>query len=443
MLHDLIRIPSGGRAPSSPPPATPSGAASAHSCRLLADLVVACTFLLGSLAASGCQSDPGSAPSLFSGEPWVVTAPELKFGSVEDDPDYIFGPVHGLLEGPDGLLYSLHMREASVRRWTTDGRPAGSIGRGGEGPGEFQEPWNMGFFGDSLWVWDWRGRHFSYFDLDGEFLGRVTPRVNIGGPGGSPPRPSGVFRDGTFLGAEPMWSQEIATGELTETAIVHMDSEGETLATIWMRPHEPRDGLALLNEDGSGGSFGSQPFGDAVTYTNVDDGIVVVERRAWTGEGEAVFTLTRVGLTGDTVFSIPVPYTPVPLARERLDSAVLDITDSWYEFMSSREPELARARLETRIREATYKPDFVPPLDLVTTDAGGNLWLRRFDPIESEGGETLAEWWVFDPMGAPLARTLLPIDLRVMHISDEHVWGTVRDELDVDYIVRYRLVKGG
>ena len=45
-------------------------------------------------------------------------------------------------------------------------------------------------------------------------------------------------------------------------------------------------------------------------------------------------------------------------------------------------------------------------------------------------------------MGAPLARALLPTGLRVMHITDEHVWGTELDELDVDYIVAYRLVKG-
>ena len=399
-------------------------------------------FLLASLAAIGCQSDTASSPGLFTGEPWVVSGPELKFGSTEDDPDYIFGPVHNLLQGPDGLLHSLHFGEASVRRWTADGRPAGSISRAGEGPGEFQRPWDMGFFGDSLWVWDLGGYHVSYFDRDGMFLGRVSPKFDLGGPDGSPPRPSALFRDGTFLGAEPAWSQAIATGELTETAIVHMDSEGGTLANIWKHPREPRDGLALLDEDGFGGRFGRQPFGDGVTYTGVDDGLVVLDRRAWTGEGESVFTLTRIGLTGDTVFSIPVPYTPVPLARERLDSAVLSITDSWYESMSRREPGLARGRLEARIRDAMYKPDHVPPVDLFTTDASGNLWLRRFDPVESGGGEMLAEWWVFDPMGAPLGRALLPTGLRVMHITDEHVWGTELDELDVDFIVRYRLEKG-
>jgi len=404
---------------------------------------IAHMLFLASLAAIACQGDSTTSPDLFSGDPWVVSGPELKFGSVEDDPDYIFGPVFGLLLGPDSLLYSLHFGEASVRRWTADGLPAGSIGRAGEGPGEFQRPWGMGFFQDSLWVWDLDGYHVSYFDLEGEFLGRVTPGFDIGGPGGSPPRPSQPFRDGTFLGREPAWSHQIATGELTETAITHMDSEGETLGIIWKHPHEPRDGLALLNEDGFGGSFLAQPFGDGVTFTVLDDGLAVIERRAWTGEGEPVFTLSRIGLAGDTVFSIPVRYTPVPLPVERTDSAVQVVTDRLYESMSRREPGLARARLEARIRDAMYQPDFVPPVGAVMTAGDGKLWLRRFDPIESESGEALAEWWVFDPMGAPVVRALLPTGLRVMHIANEHVWGTEQDELDVDYIVRYRLVKGG
>ena len=397
--------------------------------------------LFAVIIATGCQSDASSPPDLFSGEPWTVSGPDFKLGSVDDDPDYIFGPVYRLVQGPDGLLYSLHFGEATIRRWTADGRPAGSIGRAGEGPGEFERPINLGFFGDSLWVWDLDGYRVSYFDRKGDFIGRVSPKVDIGGPEGSPPRPSMPFRDGTFWGTEPAWSHAIATGELTETAITRMDSEGNTLAVIWTHPHEPRDGLALLNEDGFGGRFSSQPFGDGATSTIVDDGLVVLSRRAWTGEGEAVFTLTRIGLAGDTVFSIPVPYTPVRLPAERIDSAVLSITDRWYESMSQRQPGLAKASLEERVRDATYKPAYVPPLSTVMADGDGNIWLRRFDPVESDSGEALSEWWVLDAQGAPMARALIPTGLRIMHIADDLVWGVESDDLDVDYIVRYRLLR--
>ncbi len=388
---------------------------------------------------AGCQTDSGSAPNLFSGDPWTLSGPEVRIGSVED-PMYIFGPVANLVPGPDGLLYSLHWQESAIRRWSADGTPAGSVGREGEGPGEFQRPGGMGFFGDSLWVWDYWGFHASYFDLEGEYLGRVSPQVDVGGPQGSPPRPSSPFRDGTFLGREPAWSQEIATGEITETAFVHMDAEGGTLTTIWMQPHEPRDGLALLRDDG-GGTFGSQAFGDGVAYTIADDGLVVIERRAWTGEGEAVFTLTRIGLAGDTVFAVRVPYSPVPLPAERIDSAVVEATQGMFDFMSRNQPGLARGALEQRVRDATYKPAYVPPVGNVLLAADGNIWVRRFDPVEIDTGEAFSEWWIMDPDGAPLARALTPVGLQVRHIGADLVWGTEQDEFEVDYIVRYRLVK--
>ena len=396
-------------------------------------------FLLALIAATGCQSDAGPAPDAFTGDPWTLSGPEIRIGSV-DDPEYVFGMVAGLEPGPGGSLYSLHWREGSIRRWSAEGAPSGSVGRRGEGPGEFRQPTELGFFGDSLWVWDWDGYHVSYFDPEGTFLGRVSPSVDIGGPKGSPPRPSRPFRDGTFLGIEPAWSHEIATGELTETAYTHMDPEGGTLSTIWMHPHEARDELALLRE-GGGGTFSNQPFGDGVSYTVVDDGLVVVERRAWTGDGEAFFTLTRIGLAGDTVFTVRVPYTPVPLATERIDSAVAAETESLYDFMTRSQPGLARAALEERIRDATYKPDYVPPVGAVRTDADGNIWVRRFDPVELDAG-AFGEWWVFDARGTPLARALTPTGLRIMHVAGGVVWGTEQDELDVDYIVRYRIVKG-
>lgn len=219
-----------------------------------------------------------------------------------------------------------------------------------------------------------------------------------------------------------------------------MDAMGAVLKTIWMYPHEPRDGFALLRD--GGGSYGSQAFGDGVDYTVADDGLLVSERRAWTGEGEAVFTLTRIGLAGDTVSSVRVPYTPVPLAPERIDSAVAAVTDGLYEFMSARQPGLARGALEQRIRDATYKPAYVPPVGETTLDAHGNIWVRRFDPVELDTGEAFGEWWILDPGGAPLARALTPAGLQVSHIGEDLVWGTEQDEFEVDYIVRYRLVKG-
>ena len=387
----------------------------------------------------GCRDDIDSNTDPFAYSPWTATGPEVTIGTVGGDPDYVFGQVFGLEPGPDGLVYSIHRGEATIRRWTTDGLAAGTVGRAGEGPGEFQFLIEMGFFGDSLWAWDFRAYRASYFDLDGKFLGSVSPPFEFGSREESPPRPQRPFRDGTFLGSGLAFSHLVATGKLTETAVVRMNAQGEQLTLLWKNPHEPRDGLALMDDNGASGTFGSQPFGDDVRHTVSEEGLIVVERRAWTGEGEPVVTLTRIDLAGDTVFQRRIPYTPEPLPAERVDSAIRAIADSWYDDESG----ITKGALEARIREATYKPAYLPPVVAARVMGDGNIWLERYAPVESDTGERFNEWWILTIDGEPTARARLPVGLRVMHLDEEVIWGTVSDDLDVDYIVRYRLVKGG
>jgi len=109
---------------------------------------------------------------------WTLVGPEIKIGSV-DDSAYAFRQVLALALGPDSALYSTHMGERMVRKWTWDGHPAGRIGRGGEGPGEFDEPWEIGFFGDTLWVMDPNRFHASFFAANGKYLGMAAPRVDL------------------------------------------------------------------------------------------------------------------------------------------------------------------------------------------------------------------------------------------------------------------------
>lgn len=391
--------------------------------------------LPAAMAIWGCGGDAGAAPDPFA-DTWLMTGPDTRIGSI-DDPDYVFGPIISLDLGPDGLLYTMHWDEGTIRRWTQDGAPAGSVGRKGEGPGEFEQPTDMGFFGDSLWVWDMDAYRVSYFDLEGEFLGSVSPKVDLGGRDENPARPDRPLRDGTFIGNSPAWSDGIARGTLTESPYVHMDADGNRLARIWAMPYEPRDVFAILADDGVGGSFSFQPFGDGYSFVVGEDGMLVLERRAWTGEGEAVVSVTKIGLDGDTVFTVAVPYDPVPLAAARFDSAVAARAERW------KDNSGPFSATEADVRDAMYRPSYLPAVRGIWQAGDGTIWLRRYDPVETEDGESMTESWILDAKGAPLARALTPAGLSIRVISGDTVWGIERDELDVQYMVRYRLVKDG
>lgn len=63
--------------------------------------------------------------------------------------------------------------------------------------------------------------------------------------------------------------------------------------------------------------------------------------------------------------------------------------------------------------------------------------------MRSDAGEWFSEWWILTIDGEPMARARVPAGLDVRYADEEVLWGTVRDDLDVEYIVRYRLVRGG
>lgn len=372
-----------------------------------------------------------------------MTGPEVRIGAV-DDPDYAFGTVADLAVGPDGTVYSVHRGDAHVRLWTAEGQPAGVIGGEGQGPGEFTRPGLLGFFGDTLWVMDTYAYRVSYFDPDGTFLTRVVPEVALGGAEDaewSPPRPEAPLRDGTFLAEAPGWSRDIATGDLTRAPFVHMDAEGETLSTVWMREWRTTDVLALLDDEG-GGFFGRQPFGDQTLTATMECGLVVVDRRAWNGEGEAAVRVTLLAVDGDTVWSTPIPYEPTPLLGERVDSAAKALAADLFEFRSRSQPGLSLGAFESDMIEATYAPDWVPPVRSMVTAEDGSIWLERFEPVTGDDGSVLREWWVLAPDGAPDATAYTPDGFQLMLVTDDSLWGVETDELDVSYIVRYRLESG-
>lgn len=371
------------------------------------------------IAVTACQSDATPPRDPFAAEPWTVSEREARIGSV-DDPDYIFNPITHMALSPHGLLYTVHAGEGTVRRWPADGAPAGSLGGMGEGPGEFRYPYGLGFFGDSLWVWDLLAIRVSYFDLEGAFLGSVSVRSHPGGVNDPPVRPVAPLRDGTFMGLTPHGSSSVARGTLRESPFVRMDADGRRLARIWTQPLEPHEVFA--------GSSASQPFGDTYLSGFGTRGLLVVERRVWTGTGDPAIRVSEIGFDGDTIFTAAVPYDPVPLTAERFDSVVR----AW-----------AGDGAEAGIREAMFRPSYLPAVSHLIGGRDGTIWLRRFDPVEVAAGESMREWWVLDSEGSPLARALTPVDLVVKLITDEMIWGVERDELDVEYIVRYRLMRDG
>jgi hypothetical protein len=400
-------------------------------------------------AISACAD---GSTDLTSDLPRWTPEPEIRIGAV-DDPDYAFGRVMTLEVGSDGSIYSLHRGETTIRRWTSDGRAAGGVGRGGEGPGEFTNPRDMGWHGDSLWVYDSRQYRISFFSPDGTYLASVTPRVDLGSRASSaagvfPARPNSLLGDGSILAITPGPSHEIVAGRLTRIAYVRTSAAGDPLDTLTTIPVGPTTVLGVLRD--GGGTFSSQPFGDDMLVDQTSDGmgLLLLERRAASEPSTPEFRLTRFDLAGDTVFSRGYRYEPIPLPRSRVDSASQAMAESLHAFVGE-QTGTTLSQWEGWVGEAMYAPAHYPPISQMLMGRDGTVWLALNPPpadtqplanaMSAVGG---SEWLVLDEGGAPLARVRTPSGMRLLLADRTALWGVEQDALEVDYIVRYRLEAG-
>lgn len=130
----------------------------------------------------------------------VVWADSVRFGqtgTADADPEYLFGAVSGAIRLSDGTVVVADMQALALRMFAPDGTHLRTVGRRGEGPGEFLAVTGLQRLpGDSIFVVD-RGTRWSLFDHDGDFV--TSGRFDLSNWASDIyPEIAGVFSDGSF-----------------------------------------------------------------------------------------------------------------------------------------------------------------------------------------------------------------------------------------------------
>lgn len=347
------------------------------------------------VACASCGDDPeASEPAA-----WTLGAEELRIGSF-DDPDESLTSVAHVFVTPWDQVFMAQPQDQTVRvHDARTGRLIRRLGRSGEGPGEFRNPNWIGLLGDSLWVNDGSLRRVTFFDRDGAHLGdRPYP---------DPPDVAAPLRAGFGLLTEDggaLFVTNSADGDRRLPVLV-IDPGGEQ-TVIGERSGLPR----FTTVSASNGSFQMQRqrFWTRTTWSPDPQGRSVVfgEREAADTPGRTTYGVTRVSITGDTLFSRQVPYEPVPIPQAVLDS----LPDST--------PEV-------------YSPRYYPPVSAVVAGRDGTTWVAR----EATSSD-MRRWDVFDASGEQIGVLDAPDDLEIHDATADRLWAVVFDELDVPYLVR-------
>jgi hypothetical protein len=360
-----------------------------------------------------------------SGSLWqdsMTLVPELAIGTLDGDEAFLFGAVGGLDVDPDGHIYVVDLQAQNVRVFSAEGEHLRTIGRGGEGPGEFNRPDVVRVTDDNrIIVRDapWR---FSVFSREGEYLGGWLLRsgfststpffLDAQGRVLNPTVPGSLVRyelHGTVVDTiqEPSRGYEAPRLEVTM-------SGGRASYSI---PHMPSERWSMTRH-------GRFLFGLTSDYR--------IER--WEPDG-TVLKLERV------VDPVPVSAGEASQAQERLTRTIRTANDpSWH-------------------WQGPGVPSEKPPWLSVQAGIDGSIWVFRstvsveqpdpsWDPQEPQEGFP-TRWTaprvadVFDARGRFLGPVNIPEELRLYPnpvLSAEYAWGVAIHELGYPQVIRYRLL---
>lgn len=350
--------------------------------------------------------------------------PQVVIGDRGDSPEYRLHLPTGALRLSDGRIVVANSQSRQLRFYGADGEHHYSVGREGEGPGEFGGPVGLHRdVGDTVMAWDRRQRRVTRVAPDGSVVEVMTVPIDTEDLNMAPdafmsiqdvhPMNSGALV--ASVRASP------ALGRPGQTDLVH-----ETRPVAIYQP-EP-DEITLL------GPFPSQVW---FRYDRVVESLPFTPRLVVAAGREVAYvgtqesdTILRFTDRGEPMAPFMVPLSKRPVTPE----------DAQFVLGGSIErtvPELRERRQE--VHDAMTLPDSMPAYDRIRVDAVDRLWVRR-----AEGADRARRRWVIlGPDGAPEARVLIPEELELFDAGPDHVLVHATGEFDIDLIQLHRLEPAG
>lgn len=366
--------------------------------------------------SAGVQIIESTDPAWDGTAGWQIPpAPLLEIGTPGATPAPEFQRIDGARRLRDGRIVVADGGAGTIRLFGPDGSPLWSVGRAGDGPGEYRMIESIGVGpGDSIWVFDFGLRRFTILAFGGETVRTVPLGGELSAVGAV-----GRLPDGRFVVRE-FWSGAAGGGALRPglrrdpAAVALLDSDGTLTDTIALvRGRE----VFLRSENGR--AVMSAPLFARTAVAAVRDGQVIA------GDQER-FELQVHGATGTLERSIRILGLDLSIAASDVDRLI--------EEEAARRPESERAGLR-RDLESMDVPPTRPAFGDVLVDDDGNLWAAEY----VRWPRLPRAWTVVDPEGAWLGTIPMPGRFRPLHIGGDWVLGVWRDEMDVERVRLYRL----
>jgi hypothetical protein len=334
---------------------------------------------------------------------------DLVIGGVDAGSELTFGRVSNIAVEPSGRIVVEDTQGNSVIRFNADGVFSDSLGRRGEGPGEYRYPWGIAVLKDGrMAVRDNGLLVISLYDSNGTFIERWPLRRLIRESHGLE-----VDHDG-FLMVRALFSESLPFTPLDEGFVI-LSPEGSVVDSI-PRPATPWDGQELFGDFHPKKHFAR--YSSEFAVVGVSSGYHFDIRKP------------------DQTIRVQQPYAPVPVSVE--EKGAFDIEMAWRTRggpvgLENIQPPPAHKAPYSRILVTRTGQIWVfrhgQGEQWTTMDLGGGLiWPRFREPLEID---------VFDRDGRFLGVVQGDANIDPRVVSNDTVWAVVTGDFDEHYVARY------
>lgn len=355
--------------------------------------------------------DPAEPPS-ESPVPWTLAdEPALELGRMEGEGPDLFGEIRDVAHLPSGDVAVADVQVPEIRVFDEAGEHVRTVGRPGQGPGEFRSIWWMdGLPGDSLVVVDHLQRRASVFAPDGEPVRsfRLDPAVG---------QEAGAVGAGDLVGGDRLVVEEDVVGpaegeDRMEIRVHTVDLEGEEADEVGLFPHVDLGGPQNRGVPLSGWLVVAA--GDSLVWAGHTADF---QLRGFDAEG----TLRRI---------IRLDRRPEPVTSRDVEAILEHVGEDEGEGFA-------------RLLQQTGFADHYPVHGRLLVDELGYLWVERFRLSARLGGaapqEAREAWDIFEPDGRLVATLTLPEGFETARAGEDFVMGVHTDRLGVQRIQVYPL----
>jgi hypothetical protein len=343
---------------------------------------------------------------------WTVdSVPIVDIRGTNGSGAVVFGTANGATRLPSGAIAIADASSQTVRFFSPDGQPTRSVGRSGQGPGEFRSIAWMGSCGaDSVYVWDGGNQQMSVIAGGSGDVARQF-RIPADGSAGARPMTLDCSRQRTFgylslpATREPTGVPNIVRGS---TPLVLVDANGSVVRQV------ATVASGELAVRGGGGGF--RPLGKATSFTLVGDRVYV-----GTADSAAIDEYLADGSRRVIRFT----------ASER--AATQAHLDGAIEEMTGTIPTAGRERASAMLRQFEM-PKTLPPYARLLADTDGTVWI-----VESFPGDATTSLRAVRPGGNVVAEVRIPRALRVFEVGRDYILGSYSDSNAEPHVAVYRL----